>query len=195
MGKGDRMKKHSWLVSVEDYVPLIGAETVERITRKAQRLRGLKVVNISSTFYGGGVAELLSSETLLARSLGIRADWRLIQGSPDFFSVTKKIHNALQGAEINFTDLKKEIYESVMLQNAMRMDLDADFVVIHDPQPLPLIAHERRACPWAWRCHVDLSNPNPEVWNYLRAFLEQYDVVVLSLPEYARKLDTPEVFI
>jgi trehalose synthase len=189
------MKNHSWLVSVEDYEPMIGFEAVERITRKAQRLRGLRVVNISSTFYGGGVAEMLSSGTLLARSVGIRADWRLIQGSPDFFSVTKKFHNALQGADINFTDLKKEIYEEVMLQNAARMDLDCDFVVVHDPQPLPLITYHRRTCPWIWRCHVDLSQPNPEVWNYLKQYVEQYDAVILSLPEYARELTLPQVFI
>jgi len=189
------MKKHSWLVSIEDYAPLIGEEAVERIARKAQRLRGLRVVHVSSTFYGGGVAEILSSATLLARSLGIKADWRLIQGSPDFFSVTKKIHNALQGAEINLTDLKKEIYQTVVLQNAMRMDLDADFVVVHDPQPLPLIIHERRTCPWVWRCHVDLSRPNPEVWDYLRGFIDQYDAVVMSLPEYARESEAPQVYI
>lgn len=189
------MKKHSWLVNIEDYAPLIGEEAVERIMRKAQRLRGLRVVHISSTFYGGGVAEMLSSATLLARSLGIRADWRLIQGSPDFFSVTKKIHNALQGAKINLTDLKKEIYETINLQNAMRMDLEADIVVVHDPQPLPLIIHERRTSPWVWRCHVDLSDPNPQIWNYLREFVDQYDAVVLSLPEYARELKPPQVFI
>jgi trehalose synthase len=138
---------------------------------------------------------MLSSATLLARSVGIRADWRLIQGSPDFFSVTKKFHNALQGADINFTNLKKEIYEEVMLQNAARMDLDCDFVVVHDPQPLPLITYHRRTCPWIWRCHVDLSQPNPEVWNYLKQYVEQYDAVILSLPEYARELILPQVFI
>lgn len=189
------MKKHSWLVGIEDYAPLIGEEAVERIVRKAQRLRGLRVIHLSSTFYGGGVAEMLSSATLLARNLGLQADWRLIQGSPDFFSVTKKIHNALQGATINLTDLKKEIYETIVLQNAMRMDLNADFVVVHDPQPLPLIRHERRTCPWVWRCHVDLSNPNPEIWDYLRGFIDQYDAVVLSLAEYARELNPPQVFI
>jgi trehalose synthase len=150
--KGDPMKKYTWRPSIEDYAPLIGADSVERIVRKAQRLRNLEVVNISSTFYGGGVAEMLSSSTLLARSLGIRADWRLIQGSPDFFSVTKKFHNALQGQDINLSNLKKEIYEEVMLQNAARMDLDCDFVIVHDPQPLPLIANYRRRCPWIWRC-------------------------------------------
>jgi len=189
------MKKYSWLVSVEDYEPLIGAEAVERISRKAQRLRGLRVLNVSSTFYGGGVAEMLSSATLLARSAGIRADWRLIQGSPDFFSVTKKFHNALQGADINFTDLKKEVYERIILQNAARMDLDCDLVIVHDPQPLPLIAYHRRNCPWIWRCHVDLSDPNRQVWEYLKQYVEQYDAVIFSLPEYARELTPPQVFI
>jgi trehalose synthase len=189
------MKKYSWLVSVEDYEPLIGLEAVERITRKAQRLRGLRVLNISSTFYGGGVAEMLSSATLLARSAGIRADWRLIQGSPDFFNITKKFHNALQGAAINLTELKKEVYEEVMLQNAARMDLDCDLVIVHDPQPLPLITYHRRSCPWIWRCHVDLSDPNREVWDYLKHYIEQYDAVILSLPEYSRELTPPQVFI
>jgi trehalose synthase len=189
------VKKHSWRINIEDYAPLIGTEAVERITRKAQRLRGLRVVNVSSTFYGGGVAEMLSSSTLLARSLDIRADWRLIQGSHDFFSVTKKFHNALQGAEINFTDLKREIYEEVVLQNAVRMDLDCDFVIVHDPQPLPLINHYRRSCPWIWRCHVDLSHPNADVWEYLKQYVEQYDAVILSLPEYSRELAPPQVFI
>ena len=189
------MKKHSWLVKLEDYAPLIGAEAFDRITRKAHRLRGLRVVNISSTFYGGGVAEMLSSGTLLARSVGIRSDWRLIQGSPDFFSVTKKFHNALQGADINFTDLKKEIYEEIILQNAVRMEMDADLVIVHDPQPLPLITHYRRNCPWVWRCHVDLSQPDPEVWSYLKQYAEQYDTVILSLPEYAREIAPPQVFL
>jgi trehalose synthase len=189
------MRKRSWLVDIEDYEPLIGIEAVERIRHKAQRLRGLRVVNVSSTFYGGGVAEMLSSATLLARSVGINADWRLIQGSPDFFSVTKKFHNALQGAEINFTDLKKEVYAEIMFQNATRMDLDCDLVIVHDPQPLPLITYHRRTCPWIWRCHVDLSNPNPEVWDYLKQYVNQYDAVILSLPEYSRELIPPQAFI
>ena len=189
------MKKRSWLVNIEDYEPLIGAEALERILHKAHRLRGLRVLHLSSTFYGGGVAELLSSETLLARSLGIKADWRLIQGSPDFFSVTKKIHNALQGGDINLTELKKEVYEEVIVQNALRMDMDYDFVVVHDPQPLPLIRHYRRTCPWVWRCHVDLTRPNPEAWEYLRGFIDEYDAVVVSLPEYAQPMLPPQVSI
>lgn len=189
------MKSHLWQVDIEDYAPLIGEEAAERILHKAHRLRGLRVLHVSSTFYGGGVAELLSSETLLAASLGLRADWRLIQGSPDFFNVTKKIHNALQGAEINLTELKKEIYEEVIVQNAIRMRLDADFVIVHDPQPLPLILHHRRTGPWVWRCHVDLSRPNPELWGYLRGYINEYDAVVLSLPEYAQEVTPPQLFV
>lgn len=189
------MKKYTWMVDIDDYAPLIGEETLERLLHKSHRLRGLRVLHLSSTFYGGGVAELLSSETLLARSLGVKADWRLIQGSPDFFSVTKKIHNALQGGDINLTELKKEVYEEVIVQNALRLDMDYDFVIVHDPQPLPLIHHYRRTCPWVWRCHVDLTRPNPEVWEYLRGFIDDYDGVVVSLPEYAQSIAPPQISI
>jgi len=182
------------LCRIEQYERFIGAEAVERMLLKARRLSGMRVIHVSSTFYGGGVAEILSSLTLLQRSLGVRADWRLIQGSPDFFGVTKKLHNALQGASINLSDLKKSIYEEVNVQNAVRMDLDADFVVVHDPQPLPLVAHYRHTCPWLWRCHVDLSEPNAEAWSYLQGFVEQYDAAVLSLPEYARQVSIPQLF-
>ena len=189
------MKRYSWHVNIEDYAPLIGDEALERILHKAHRLRDLRVLHLSSTFYGGGVAEMLSSVTLLARSLGIKADWRLIQGSPDFFNVTKKIHNALQGAEINLTDLKKEVYEEVVVQNALRMELDYDFVIVHDPQPLPMIMHHRRTCPWIWRCHLDLSHPDPAVWEYLLPFINEYNAVILSLPEYAQPITPPQAFI
>ncbi|MGD2020045.1 MAG: glycosyltransferase [Thiohalocapsa sp.] len=188
------MEKMFWPLRLEQYEPLIGAEAVERIMLKAKRLNDLRVVNISSTFYGGGVAEILSSLTLAQRAIGIRADWRLIQGSPDFFSVTKKLHNALQGADIDLTELKRHHYEQIVFQNALRMDLDADVVVIHDPQPLPLVTHFRRTCPWVWRCHVDLSQPNGATWNYLAGFVQQYDAVIMSLPEYKKQLPTPQLF-
>jgi len=185
----------SKLVSVEDYEPLIGAKAVERILVNAGRLHDLHVLNINSTYYGGGVAEILSSLTLLMNSAGIKTGWRVIQGRPDFFSITKKMHNALHGAEINITDLKTQIYEEVAFENAVRNHIDHDIVIVHDPQPLPLIRHYRKVAPWIWRCHVDLSHPNPELWQYLRPLIERYDAVVLSLPEYAQKLTTPQRFI
>jgi trehalose synthase len=172
------------IIGVADYAPLVGAETVERLQRKAAALRDAHIVHVNSTYYGGGVAELLSSLTLLMNDLGIRTGWRVIQGRPDFFSITKKMHNALQGGEIHLTELKLEIYEDVICENAIRNHLDHDIVVIHDPQPLPMITHYRRRGPWVWRCHIDLSQPHPGLWRYLRRFIEQYDAVVLSIPEY-----------
>jgi len=183
------------LTSVEDYAPLIGSEAVERVLKKVEILRDLHVVNVNSTYYGGGVAELLSSLTLLMNASGIKTGWRVIEGRPDFFSVTKKMHNALQGADINLTDLKLQIYEEVAFENAARLHLDHDMVIVHDPQPLPLIQHSRKKAPWVWRCHVDLSNPHQEVWDYLAPLVERYDAVVLSLPEYAQKLSAPQRFI
>jgi trehalose synthase len=183
------------LTSVEDYEPLVGAETVERVQKKAEALRDLHLVNISSTYYGGGVAEILSSLTLLMNGSGIRTGWRVIEGRPDFFSVTKKMHNALQGADIDLTDLKVQIYEEVAFENAARLHIDHDVVIVHDPQPLPLIEHYRKKAPWVWRCHVDLSSPHPDVWEYIAPLVERYDAVVLSLPEYAQKLGTPQRFI
>ena len=182
------------IVRVEDYEPFVGAETVERVREKARPLQDLHVAHVNSTYYGGGVAELLSSLTLLMNSLGIKTGWRVIQGSPDFFSVTKKMHNALQGAEINLSELKQEIYESVVYENAVRNHLDHDRVIIHDPQPLPMINHYQKKGPWIWRGHIDLSNPNRELWNYLAPFVEKYDAVILSLEEYAQKLGAPQVF-
>jgi trehalose synthase len=183
------------LISVEDYEPLIGAETVERLLKKVEALRDIHVVNVNSTYYGGGVAELLSSLTLLMNASGIKTGWRVIEGRPDFFSVTKKMHNALQGGDINLTDLKVQIYEEVVFENAARLHLDHDVVIVHDPQPLPLIQHFRKKAPWVWRCHVDLSQPHADVWDYIAPLVEQYDAVVMSLPEYAQKLGTPQRFI
>ncbi len=183
------------LATVEDYDPLAGAGTVERILKKADKLRDLHVVNVNSTYYGGGVAELLSSLTLLMNAAGIRTGWRVLQGRPDFFSITKKMHNALQGGDINLSDLKRDIYEEVVYENAVRMHLDHDLVIVHDPQPLPLIRYFRKKAPWVWRCHVDLSSPNRELWSYLAPFIEDYDAVVFSLPEYAQRLGPPQRFI
>lgn len=183
------------LSSVEDYERLVGAETVERILRKAARLRDLHVVNVNSTYYGGGVAEILSSLTLLMNAAGIRTGWRVIQGRPDFFSITKKMHNALQGGDINLSEIKRQVYEEVVFENASRKHLDHDLVIVHDPQPLPLICHFRKKAPWVWRCHVDLSAPGPELWSYLAKFIERYDAVVFSLPDYAQKLNAPQRFI
>ena len=185
---------HHGIVTVDDYEKHIGAEAVARIKSKARPLQQCRVVNVNSTYYGGGVSMLLGSLTLLMNSLGIETGWRTIHGPPDFFSVTKKMHNALQSGDINWSPRKQEIYETVVYQNSILNHLTHDIVVVHDPQPLPLVTHYRKGGPWVWRCHIDLQDPHRELWNYLAQFIEQYDAVIMSSKEYAQPLKTPQVF-
>jgi trehalose synthase len=182
------------LVKLDDYVPLVGEQTIARIESKAKQLQGLHVVHVNSTYYGGGVAELLSSLTLLMNSIGIKTGWRVMQGSPDYFGITKKMHNALQGADINLSDRKKELYEEIVYENAVRNHLEHDMVIVHDPQPLPMIEHYKKGGPWVWRCHLDLSSPHKELWDYLTPVIEKYDAVIFTLKDYRRKLMTPQRF-
>jgi trehalose synthase len=188
------MSEFRKIVLLEEYEQYVGADTIDRILRKSTKLRDLHVAHVNSTYYGGGVAEILGPLTLLLNNIGIKTGWRVIQGSPDFFSITKKMHNALQGEEINLSQMKMRIYEEVIQENAIRNHLDHDMVVIHDPQPLPLIEHYRKRGPWIWRCHLDLTSRDPELWNYLRKFIEKYDAVILTLEEYSQELDIPQVF-
>ena len=182
---------HHKITQIEDYEPFIGTEKVERIREKAQKFKGLRVVNFNSTYYGGGVAETLSSLTLLMNSLGLRTEWRVIQGKADFFSITKKMHNALQGAKIDLSSTKREIFEQVIYENSVRNFLEHDLVIVHDPQPLPLIEHYEKKCPWLWRCHLDLSRPEAETWKYLRRWIDQYDAVILSCTEFVQEMKPP----
>jgi trehalose synthase len=183
--------------SLERYESLIGTHVTQRILRKAHALRGSRIAHLSSTFYGGGVAEILTPLTLLMNAVGIETAWHLIQGTPAFFSSTKMLHNALQGEPLELTPEARAIYETVLAENSMRLHIeDCDAVIVHDPQPLPLIGQfAGRRAPWIWQCHVDLSMPDPGTWAYLRGFVEQYDLAVVSLPEYRLELDIPQRFI
>jgi trehalose synthase len=182
---------------LEQYEPLIGSAKAEAIFKKADRVRGAHVVHVNSTFYGGGVTEILTPLTLMMNAIGVETGWRQIQGTPDFFHVTKKLHNALQGDGITLSDTEKAIYEVVVLENAARIHLSrCDAVIVHDPQPLPLVGHfADLIIPWLWQCHIDLSQPDPATWNYLRAFVDQYDAAIFSLPEYGQNLDIVQRFI
>jgi trehalose synthase len=183
---------HYHITQIEDYEPLVGTDTVQRIRQKAAKLKGLRVANFNSTYYGGGVAEIISSLTLLMNSLGLRSEWRVIQGTADFFSITKRMHNALQGGKIDLSKIKREIFEQVIYENSVRNFLDHDFIIVHDPQPLPLIEHYGKRCPWIWRCHLDLSRPDTETWKYLRRWIDSYDAVILSCREFAQETKPPQ---
>jgi trehalose synthase len=185
---------HPRIANIEDYEQFIGPQPVARIIEKARKLCDLRVAKVNSTANGGGVAELLSSMIPLMNKLGLTTEWRVINGGADFFGITKNIHNGLQGNEIHFTAKDKRIYEEVVYENSVQNHLDHDFVIVHDPQPLPIIRYKKKICPWIWRCHLDLSSPNTELWNYLIPDIKRYDAVIFSIKEYTQQLLMPQFF-
>jgi trehalose synthase len=134
------------------------------------------------------VAEILHSLVVLMNELKINTEWRLFKGNPDFFNVTKKFHNTLQGLEGSLPEEERKIYLDMVKRNAVMNHYDhEDFVVIHDPQPLALIDHyKERKQPWVWRCHIDITTPNMEVWNFLFPFMKQYDGIIVSMDKYKK---------
>lgn len=163
---------------------------IHEIYKKARALYGRHVLHVNSTYIGGGVAVILKSLIPLMNDIGITTEWRILYGTPDFFSITKKFHNALQGDEIHFTDIKQELYLQTNRDFSTFTHIDEDCIIIHDPQPLPLIKFYKKQQPWVWRCHIDFSNPNDDLWNFLSSFVLKYDVVILSNDNY-RKEDLP----
>jgi len=167
--------------NIEDYREIIGDKLFFNLFKKARRLTSKAILNINSTAQGGGVAEILESLIILMNELGIYAGWRILHGNPDFFTITKKFHNALQGGSINLTEIKKKLYLKVNQEFSVFTHINNhDAVIIHDPQPLPLIKYYKKKQPWIWRCHIDLSNPHPELWHYLENFILRYDKIIVS---------------
>lgn len=168
--------------SIDNYRLSAGDGVVEMAQALAAPLRGARVLHLNATPYGGGVAEILRSAIPLFRDLGLVADWKLITGDEQFFSVTKAIHNALQGAERTFTNAEQRTYLEHSARNADLLEEEYDIVVVHDPQPLPLPElHGPGSARWVWRCHIDTSEPNPAVWGFVRPFLAAYDAAVFTL--------------
>jgi len=173
--------------SLDDYSEIVGDEVLSSIYRKARKLTGKHVLHINATYQGGGVAEILGSVVVLMNDIGIDTGWRILHGPPDFFAITKKFHNALQGEPINLTEIKKRLYIRANEDFSVFTHIDHDYVIVHDPQPLPLIKYYAKKQPWIWRCHVDLSTSNNAVWDFLKKFILRYDMVIISSEKYKRK--------
>jgi len=173
-----------------DYVAVVGEDAIERIRSLAADFAGGRILHISATAYGGGVAELLSTHVPLLRSLGIEADWQVMHGSDEFFAITKQVHNALQGADVEWTPTMQRTYLERVLDNSLALEDGWDFIVVHDPQPAALLsflrdsAHGRSSTKWIWRCHIDLTDANPTVWEFFRPFVEQHHASVWTMPEF-----------
>jgi trehalose synthase len=184
---------------LDDYVEPAGPEAVARLREAAEPLKGCRLVHISSTSFGGGVAELLVTQVALFRDLGIDADWQLIEGSEEFFAVTKLVHNALQGAGIPWTESMEATYLERMEANSHRFEESPDFVFVHDPQPAALLTFleetGRRQGKWVWRCHIDLSHPMETVWAFFANHVHRYDAAVFTMEEFVRPGLVPRIAV
>jgi trehalose synthase len=180
---------------IERYVEFVGEHEINAIFKYAERLRDLSILHVNSTAAGGGVAEILHRLVPLMRELGLNVEWKVIRGDQEFFTVTKSFHNAIQMGRGEIPDDYFKIYDKWQEINANEMPLDYDVVFIHDPQPAGLIKYRKKGT-WIWRCHIDVSNPHPEVWGFLRSYVSKYDGMIVSIPEFARDdLDIPQIAI
>ena len=181
--------------TLDDYAEAAGAEAVAELRRLAEPLRGLRVLHLSATPYGGGVAEILRSEVPLLRDLGLQAEWRLIRGDERFFTVTKSIHNGMQGAGHAVPGSERDEYLRQSARNAAELADGYDVVVVHDPQPLALRSFLRRSTArWVWRCHIDTSAPNRAVWHFLREHVAVYDAAVFTAEGFVPP-DVPDLAV
>jgi trehalose synthase len=173
--------------SLADYSSLIGRTMAEEIRSLAEPLRGRRMLHLSATAFGGGVAEIQYTLIPLLNDVGIEAEWRVIQGRDEFFDVTKTIHNALQGDSRGLSPEQRDVFEAYSRMNADELE-DADewdMIVVHDPQPVAIPGFLQTRRPhWVWRCHIDLSTPNREVLDALAPSLAYYDAAIFHRREY-----------
>lgn len=184
--------------SLNDYAPFVGYEKIEEVREMAARLKGARVLHINSTPYGGGVAELLYYLIPLMTDVGLEVEWRVLERDDGFFTITKALHNSLQGMRGLWSRAMASSYLAKSVQYAERFSGEFDFVVVHDPQPMAIPSLARELSPvadgarWIWRCHVDLTDPDPEAWQFLSSFLDPYDSAIVSNARYVPEgMDVP----
>ena len=184
------------MVTLKDYQDIVGKKNIMQIKSLAQLSKNKKVVMVNSTRSGGGVAEILCILVPLLNELGIDCRWKTITGNNDFFSITKNIHNALQGNRVSFSNEEFEEYRRVNKENAKNLNLDADVIIIHDPQPMPLVDfYPKNKSKWVWRCHIDMSRPDLYLWKFLRKYLMEYDASIFSIAKFSKSLPHPQYLI
>jgi trehalose synthase len=179
-----------------DYEPIVGKSSLENLKLLAAAIQGKVIQNINSTFSGGGVAEILNRMIPLLEQLGVDARWNIIEGNDAFFQVTKKFHNALHNRRQDITPDDYEIFREVTRHNLDNLNFYGDIMFIHDPQPAGLILKKAQiGKKWIWRCHIDISQPDEAVWNFLRPFIVNYDAGVFSAPAFSRPLPIRQFLI
>lgn len=183
-------------VKVEDYARIIRPQNFDELMLLGEKVSGKRVKVVNSTAVGGGVAEILTRLVPLFNALGVKVKWEVIKGSGAFFRATKAFHNALHGSQVEATDQMFNVFNETTEANLAEMNFDEDVIIIHDPQPAGLIAaREKSSAKWVWRCHIDTSHPQPEVWNFIRNYIIKYDASIFSTPWFAKELPIPQYFI
>jgi trehalose synthase len=171
--------------SLADYTHLAGRPLIQEIRELAEELEGLKVLHLSATAFGGGVAEILYTLVPLMNDVGIDAQWQVMLGREEFYNVTKRLHNALQGNPDSLADEEWDIFERYNALNATEIEGGWDVIIVHDPQPAAIRGHvPEKSKVWVWRCHIDLSTPNPDAIARLVPFISDYDGSVFHVEEY-----------
>lgn len=171
--------------TLESYRGVAPDAVLDNLRELSGHLRGVRVLHVNATPYGGGVSELLRSVVPLLNDLGLIADWKIISGDNAFFEATKAMHNALQGAAAGLTKQQRDAYLANAEHNARLLEEEYDIIVVHDPQPAAILPlHGKGSARWIWRCHIDTSNPNREVWDFLRHHLAGYDAAVFTMAEF-----------
>jgi trehalose synthase len=171
--------------NLADYTHLAGRSLIAEIKDLAEELEGLRVLHLSATAFGGGVSELLFSLVPLMRDVGIDAEWQVMLGREEFYNVTKRLHNALQGNPLTIDEEEWTVFERYNAMNATEVDNGWDVIIVHDPQPAAIRKHVvEKAKAWIWRCHIDLSDPNPGVLERLVPLVREYDASVYHIEQY-----------
>jgi trehalose synthase len=184
------------MIDINDYAAIVGNTTIDELKMIASKLKGKSILNINSTSVGGGVAEILNKMIPLLNQLGVDARWEVIKGDEKFFNITKKMHNALHGTPVSFYADDFEYFKEINRSNLANMDLKADILFIHDPQPICLVEKKKKSkSKFAWRCHIDFTNPQKDVMAFLKEYIDQYDCAVFSAPAFSRNLNILQVLI
>ena len=181
---------------LDDYRLIVGSQVIDELRMLADRVRHRRLQHINSTSVGGGVAEILTRMIPLLHDLGIDTTWDVIKGNPAFFGVTKAFHNALHGGEETITEEMFEVFRDTTAMNVAELDTYGDVIVVHDPQPAGLIARKGEVGGrWIWRCHIDVSTPDPRVWGFLQDYVARYDASIFSMPDFAQQLAIPQYMV
>ncbi len=179
---------------LDEYRDVAPKGTVEFLYRLSDLVTGRSFLHVNSVRYGGGMAEILRRVVPMMKALGVDARWEVLAGDQEFFDITKRVANALQGQEEHLTEQMEQAYLKINERNAKTLNLDADLVMIHDPQPAALVEQKQRGN-WIWRCHLDLAKPQQQTWSFLRRFVVRYDAAIFSMPGFAHRLPIPKFLI